>query len=204
MHAEQAGEQPGLGLAQLREAGGDGLDRAVTLAELDGPAAWQGPNGGRVAVRRQAVGEGQHAPDDVVPGRRDGVTMATGQVGDALVGELPDDLLAAEASEEADGLGCQVGVGVGQGGLTSRRGNEPPRRPAASRPPDHRGGVLDDLAGLDQGPDVATHARGRELEVSGELDDRDRALLDDQPQDAMPGRAVRVRRHRGGGDERRR
>src|SRR5665811_2405524 len=78
MHAEQAGEQPGLGLAQLREAGGDDLDRAVTLAELDGPATWQGPNGGRVAVHRQAVGEGRHAPDDVVPGRRDDVTMTAG------------------------------------------------------------------------------------------------------------------------------
>ena len=73
--AEQARERLGLGLAELRELGGDVLHRAVALAELDaGELARAGRAdraGGRgVAVVDERVDEGLGAGGGVVRPRR--------------------------------------------------------------------------------------------------------------------------------------
>jgi hypothetical protein len=69
--AEQARERLGLGLAELRELGGDVLHRAVALAELDageraGTGRADGACGRRVAVGVQRVDQGRSAVGGVV------------------------------------------------------------------------------------------------------------------------------------------
>ncbi len=108
VHPEHLGEEPRLGLAELREPGGDGLDGAVPLAELDGPVAGQRPDGCCEAVRGQGAGEGRHAADDVVSGGADRVGVPSAELGNPCVREVADGVLPAESGDEAEGLRGQV------------------------------------------------------------------------------------------------
>lgn len=192
MDAKKGREGTRLGLAELREAGGDGLDGAVPLAQLDGPVARQGPDRRREAVRREPDGERRDPPADVVPRRGDGIGVPVGELSHPGVGEPSYRLVAADGRDELEGLAGEVGVRRAERGLAAGGGHVAPGGASAAGPSGQRPGVLGDLSGVQQGSDVPAGPRGGEVEVARELHDRHRPLLDHEPQDALAGRAVQV------------
>ena len=177
VHPEQAGEGVGLGLAEGRELGGDVLDGAVPLAQLDAgePAGADGSGRGGEAVLAQRLDERLGARGGVVAGGGEAGGIPLLEGADAAAGEVADGSrtgVRLEVAQHLDGervvVGLEravpgVGHDVGAGGTTTAA--------AAAG-----GLVRHDGALLDEGVEVAADRGRRQVEVAPELGGRDRAV----------------------------
>lgn len=111
MAAEQASERLGLGLAELRELGGDMRYRAVVLTDLG--TARTGADRGGVAVKGQRIGESLRSLR--LADRRDQRAIPRLELGHPTPGELLDGRLAAGLTQEAQGVHCKVVVCLVEG-----------------------------------------------------------------------------------------
>ncbi len=189
VRAEQAGEDLGLGLAELRELLGDVRDGAVVLAQLlpHGCAAPGRARRGSVTVAGQGLGQGLRAAGDTaVCGSVDDRPVARLELGDPLPGERGDGLAATGLLDEPQRAGGEVVVGLVEGvaaGLGHRE--QPGRAPAAADGGGPRLALLDQAVGQ-QGVEVAADGRRGEAHLERQGGGGGGTVLEDGPRDAVP------------------
>ena len=193
VHAEQAREGVGLGLAEGGELGGGVLHRAVALAELDaGQAArTDGSGGGGEAVLAERLDEGGGACGRVGArvGEPNGIPLLERR--DAAAREVGDGPRAGGGLEEAQHLDGERVV-VGLEGAVSGVGDDVGAGRAAAAAAGGRGHVLLDGALLDEHVEVAADGGGGQVEVATQLGSGDRAVRGDHVQ--HPGARARLER----------
>lgn len=184
---EQPAEGLGLGLAQLGRLGGDVLDGAMALAQLDpdDTVLADGSGGGSVALLPEGVDEGLGACRGVGAGGLDPGEAPLLHLGDPLVGEGAHRVVAGGLPQEAHGVGGQHVVVGGQVGVPGVADDPLAGGPATAPttggpgPPGHRT-LRGELV------EVATDPGRGQTELGGELGGRDRAELADRRQYAIP------------------
>jgi hypothetical protein len=197
VHPEQAGEHLGLGLAELWEAGGHVLHRAVALAQLCAKVSDRQVSGTRagagcdrtrcssVAVVGERTGEGPGARGDVGAGRVNHGRVPLLEVLHSALGEGLHGLGTELLGEKGHGGRRKVVVGRGHRVVTGRRQHVGTgRSPAATS--SHRLAHLGTPLG-DEGVEVPPHRRGREAEARREVGGRQRAVLQHRTAYAVAG-----------------
>ncbi len=189
--AEQPAERLGFRLAQLRELGRHVRDRAVVLAELlprRRPDRGRGARGGRVAVRRQRLGQRLDPFCEVT--LSDDRRVPPLQVGQLPAGELGDGVLSRRLGQEPQRARGQVIIGVLKRAAPVIGDDEHLGWPASAPVP-----VGPGRPGLDQalGQEVVQvppdGGRG-EPEPAAQCRGGRWPEFEDQPRDLAPGRAV--------------
>ena len=181
--AQQAGEDLGLGLAQLRELLGDMGHRAVVLADL-------GAARGVLGRSREAVGGeglGEHSGALLGLGGLDQRTVAVLEFAHAVAGEGDDCLISPGALQVAQGVGGKtvislfemIAAGIGDDEDLGRTATTPGADDALFA-------GLDDPVGQ-QLIQVSAHGGRCEPEPLRKIDRRGRAFLEDRVGDTFTG-----------------
>ena len=193
VHAEQARDGFGLGVAELGELLRHPPDWAVPLAELD---TVKSAGGDRTSGRREAV-LGHHldedvgASGDVGPRLGEPRRIPALEAGHPLVSEGGDRVGPSVLVEVAQGLAGELVVGAGQGAVPSLGDHVGPRRatPAASVPWRMRTGrfVLHDRTLVGQGVEVSADRGRGQPQQSPDLGRSDGTVLGDGGEHAFAG-----------------
>ncbi|MFB9070405.1 hypothetical protein ACFFX0_04055 [Citricoccus parietis] len=133
VHAEQAGEELRLLLAELREVRGQVLEWAVALTDLrglqGGPASGvggqaHGADAGGEALLVQDPGQGG-GPVLEVRGGADGLSVAVLDGGEAIPGHGADGVCPSDLVQPVEGLRGDLEVVVAEAGLTGAADHVP-------------------------------------------------------------------------------
>jgi len=193
MDPEEPREGVGLRVTELRELGGDVLDRAVPLAQLEATGtrtADDRPCAGGISVAGQRHDERGHPVPRIVThsGELDRIPLL--DLRDPLLGERGHRLRTDGRREEAQRLARQVVVVRGESGVTCR--TDHPRPSGATAAPSSGG---PDLPGLDHSVgvkpvEVAADGGVGETELRAQVRRRHGTGLADPPEHPLPGAPI--------------
>jgi hypothetical protein len=179
VHAEQAGDGLGLGVAELGELLGHSPHRAVSLAELDAGQAARAdrPGAGREAVLGHRLDEDRRPGHNVVSGGVEACRIPALEAADSLPREGGDGVGSSVLVEVTQGLGGEFVVGARQRAVPPLGDHVGTGRTAPAAGVCRTRVVLLDGTVVGQGVEMPADRRGGQPQQSPDIGRRDRTVL---------------------------